>query len=616
MNPALVVLMFIAAVKVGRCSDVIDEEWKALEKTPTTGLLNVFDINEQGGFMILHSDKVDIVSRSSLVVHIVNTTEILELLNNFKINVDRLDRGHKELLLNELKNLRHKVKTIIPNASREKRGLMNFVGDVSSWLFGTLTENDKQNIEKSLKRIDSNTHNAIKTINEQVIINSKFNETIYQLKNIIKSDREKLASKIDSIERSSMSNNLYYDQLFAIQTLKARIEHLQDNIVSAKYGILHPNILTDEEIQEFKIDFVKIQHIKLGVTKFQDNLLLFAIKIPNEYIKVQLKIIIPIPNSQKKEIDSPIETIFEYNEIVYKYEPMKSLNELRRTNHCIYRKNCQMTKLNTTEVLGIDDQTIIVKNANYVNINQSCDERKLLIKNNALIHFNGCQIKVLDYYFSNVEQKFKERFFYPTRGNYENFTDKITFDDIIIDNAENIEKIKELQDNGWINYGIDISLAIISYLRNPGLTQDKDYDGAVSEGGGIVQQPEGPAEREYLDGGESIPIIKEGRAPENSKGAISKEQNLKEVAKQRDDIVSDEEFICFDSAQGSVKPNHDTERLCDNYDRKSDFRGEYSLRGARNDHSRARGYQHYDGIENGSYGLWSKLRNIVSDCIF
>ncbi|CAD7089015.1 unnamed protein product [Hermetia illucens] len=451
MNLAVIVSTFIVGGNAGHCSDVI-EEWKAfniftaitailmIPITPTTGLLNVFDINEQGGFMILHSDKIDIVSRYSLVVHIVDTTEILELLNNFEINVDRLDRGHKELLLNELKHLRHKVNTIIPGVSRQKRGVMNFFGHAQKWLFGTLTEDDKGQLTKFLETTKTNSDNAIKAINEQVIINSEFRKKIIELKKLVLLDRIKLTSKIDSIESSSESSSLYYDQLFKIQALKARIEHLQNTIVSAKYGILHPNILTDEEIQEFKIDFVKIQHIKLGVTKFQDNLLLFVIKIPSEYIKVQSKMIIPIPNYERKEIDSPIETIFEYNEIVYRYEPMKPLNELKETNHCIYKKNCKMTKLNTTKVLGIDDQTVIVKNGNFVNISQNCDARKLLIENNALMQFSGCEIKILDYYFSN---------------------DKITFDDIIIENTNNIHNIEELQFYLKMNYGIDIVLILI-----------------------------------------------------------------------------------------------------------------------------------------------------------
>lgn len=98
-----------------------------------------------------------------------------------------------------------------------------------------------------------------------------------------------------------MENNVYYDQLFKVKILKDKIEHIQDNIASAIPGIIH---LTDEEIQKFQIDFIKLQYIKVGLTKFLDTLIVFSIKILKEYINVQLKMIIPIQNQQRKEIKS------------------------------------------------------------------------------------------------------------------------------------------------------------------------------------------------------------------------------------------------------------------------------------------------------------------------
>lgn len=52
------------------------------------------------------------------------------------------------------------------------------------------------------------------------------------------------------------------------------------------------------------IDFIKLQYIKLGLAIFSDNMIVFAIKISNEYINVQLKMTIPTPSQHQKDIES------------------------------------------------------------------------------------------------------------------------------------------------------------------------------------------------------------------------------------------------------------------------------------------------------------------------
>lgn len=46
---------------------------------------------------------------------------------------------------------------------------------------------------------------------------------------------------------SSTEEALYSEQLFRLQILQEKVNHIQDNVASARHGILNPNILTDEE---------------------------------------------------------------------------------------------------------------------------------------------------------------------------------------------------------------------------------------------------------------------------------------------------------------------------------------------------------------------------------
>jgi len=120
-------------------------------------------------------------------------------------------------------------------------------------------------------------------LNKQIYINTYFNDTIKYIEKIVKSDREAIERQLNAIskfENNRYQENLYYDQQIKIQLIKNKIEHLQDNVASAIYNILHPSILTDHEIKKYNIDFNKLNHIKLATAMFRNNLLVFAIEIP------------------------------------------------------------------------------------------------------------------------------------------------------------------------------------------------------------------------------------------------------------------------------------------------------------------------------------------------
>lgn len=71
-------------------------------------------------------------------------------------------------------------------------------------------------------------------------------------------------------------------------------------------------------------------------------------------------------------------------------------------------------------------------------------------------------MKILDNQFSNVIKIFEERLYYSKNLNMsKNFTDKITFEDIVIENENNISKLEELRFYKNISYGINTCTIII-----------------------------------------------------------------------------------------------------------------------------------------------------------
>lgn len=221
-------------------------------------LLNAQAINEQEGFVKLKLGDVTITNETDIILHLINPTEIIELVKNVSSNSAYLESEHRILLNEEVESILHKIRTLMPMNNRKKRGLINIVGTAQKWLFGTMDDEDRQMITQHVDEIRQNNRNAINVINKQVKINDYFNNTFQILKETIINDREtilKQVSSIQKIERRLILKQIYFDQLFKLKYINARVEHIQENIVSARNNILHPSILTNEEIETYKIDF-------------------------------------------------------------------------------------------------------------------------------------------------------------------------------------------------------------------------------------------------------------------------------------------------------------------------------------------------------------------------
>lgn len=102
-----------------------------LTMTPTIGYLTVHEINEQANYVEIKLANAYVVTKTDITIYIINTQNILNVINKFSTNVDSLDNRLENLLLTELKHLTYKVKTIMPRqtppTNRQKRRLINLI---------------------------------------------------------------------------------------------------------------------------------------------------------------------------------------------------------------------------------------------------------------------------------------------------------------------------------------------------------------------------------------------------------------------------------------------------------------------------------------------------------
>ena len=90
-----------------------------------------------------------------------------------------------------------------------------------------------------------------------------------------------------------------------------------------------------------------------------------------------------------------------------------SVKELKLSNYCIYQDKCKVKYSNETQIDVIDDETLLIKNAYNLSLNQNCDARNIVLSKNYLITFSNCSIQINNEIFSNKKEILHERYFYP-----------------------------------------------------------------------------------------------------------------------------------------------------------------------------------------------------------
>lgn len=432
----------------------------------TNQTLIVENIDGTLGYTQIKLGETDIVLNYDTLLHIINLPEIENIINQIEQNVliMKLSTDKTIILENEIKKLKSKLKTIIPH--RHRRAPFNFIGTIQKWLYGTMDNQDREEISGHLNTIDINNHNIIGNTNQQVKINKNFNETFVQIKNIIEGDRKILQEKINDI--NNFNNRLFSDIQYIDYTLKIKIlldsiQSIQDNIASSRSGILHSNILTIEEIEEYQIDLIKLKNIKLATLVDNNSNIIFIIMIPKETIKLDLLLITAITNNKNQELILQTEKIIKFKNTTYIYNENRDIKNQVTLNNCLTKKNCMKKFNNESEIIEIDQGIVLAKNQKYANLTSNCDQRNIVLSGNYLLNFHNCTIKINQYTMYNNEKEFRQRFI--ITNDFKDLNDldsKISFEEIILKQEKNTEEIKEAKFNKALVYtGISISTVMI-----------------------------------------------------------------------------------------------------------------------------------------------------------
>ena len=403
-------------------------------------------MDSKQGYAEIHTGEVEIVTGFDYIVHKINPKSLQDILETIKSERIKPYCSLDAILNKEISDIEGILHSIRPD--RTKRSLFDGVGTALKWVFGTLDVHDRQNIQAHFAVEDKNMHAVVEGINQQIHVNNNFNESIANLKNFLMSDRQEIRNQLGHISQLNVRivrEELATRQLLKLQLLKQQAQHIQDNVVAARTGIPRPGILTRDEIEKFDINFEKLRNMGLGMATYMDDILVFIVKIPTRTSKMYKRMLLPVPTSLGEQVNEEIETVVEHEGRTYTFEAGKSIFELKHSRNCIVSRKCELVRNLDEEIIEIEENIIIMINANKIQVSSTCDDRKWNATGHLFLSFQNCSIQIGHLLFTNRITEYIQKYVLPKESEIIGTTSIPNFQDIVLRQEASVKEIKELK---------------------------------------------------------------------------------------------------------------------------------------------------------------------------
>lgn len=428
------------------------------------------DLTIGSGFSVIKLGEKHLVEEYCSIVHLFNITKYEKYIGDLDSNVTELN---DEFLRHKIQHLRTSLKSLTPH--RQKRGLINLFGTGMKYLYGTMDDEDRKEIEKTLQRIETNTHNVIEQSNSQIEINQHFDEQLAKLSNLYKLETKKNYLEYTNVNNEKIDEKHESQRThlnFQITELERIIDKVEGIILISRLGLLSQNILTDEEVIKYNITFEKLQNIKMTIATKNRNILLI-IQIPELTQELYDSLYIqPIPNNNNLELrqnenryiskDNKLyfETNFKNNLTILKDNCIANvLNDKKMV--CDYQKNPMVS------IIEVGSDLIFALNMENVTVNQSCNNIPIILTGHFLIKIDSCKINIFDKWYDR--KVYQNNVIIPSFSKQIeiNFKENLSLDDLTyqhIKNTKFIKEVKETQNNVNITFYIILTLITILIL--------------------------------------------------------------------------------------------------------------------------------------------------------
>jgi hypothetical protein len=258
--------------------------------TKSTGNLgyNVEKFEESPGLYYVNKGIVNLYTTTwNTIVYVDLNAEDLEVntLDSYINHVDRLCNSvevknwtgcsqFREATADRFRHLRTSeglLKEIVGKENREvrqRRGFMNFIGEISKVLFGTLDDNDAEYYDEQIRKFEANSDDTTDLLKQQVYVLKTtlgaFNETLRDIKHndkLMKKGLSDIQNYLDTLTSETAKKLSIFEAKFMIEKhitqvnnaltiLQRNMDLLLDSVVHAQTGGIQPQIVPPQLLLE------------------------------------------------------------------------------------------------------------------------------------------------------------------------------------------------------------------------------------------------------------------------------------------------------------------------------------------------------------------------------
>lgn len=332
--------------------------------------IQINNLDTDHGYLIFSDKPLELPTEFEHHCLRINITEIDKANNLFRKHLSNYTKSpHLKYLYGKLQRQLNGL--TLHGESRQKRGLINAVGSMFKFLFGTLDDDDRVKFQGQLENMGKNSIQ------------------LHEMNNVINQINE-------NMEKMERNRNMYDSFTYELMQFIEYVEDVEMGMQLSRLGLFNPKWLNYD-----KLDNVNNRNILLVKTStwinHQDNIILIISHIPINFKTFNTLKIIPYPDHNGYQLDYTSTTsYFELDNKIYTRENIQIDDEciskilLHTTPICNFEH-----VVNTESIMYVEPNVIVTWNLSTTFVKQNCQSNTdLSIQGNKIIRISDCELQI------------------------------------------------------------------------------------------------------------------------------------------------------------------------------------------------------------------------------
>ncbi|XP_055600008.1 uncharacterized protein LOC129749146 [Uranotaenia lowii] len=398
--------------------------------------IQINDITNNAGALILNRGEGKIIAGYDRLLHIIDFKQFeisISIMENIIGQTKNASSELSQIIDMKFREIKFLFGTLNPKAKRNKRSI-DILGSSIKYITGNLDAEDLKIINSDLNQIRNKGNVLVKQNNQQIKINSKFENRLNLINTEIRNHQNTI-NKVLENDNYLISENQKISIIFQLDTFLENLKSIEYAILLSKVNIISKLILTPNEIEviinEVKDQGIDIQHLSdinnllTTTTIYTESSVIICVNIPKFQPTTYQKFVIeplPIFNHSVKVMYNKVFT--NQDEILAIKSECRESNKVticeRRQLVDISNSHCEAPLLKgrqgqcpssekptSTETRVIAPGTLLVITINQkIAINSTCGIPARTLTGIHFITFHNCSIYIKNELFENYELKF------------------------------------------------------------------------------------------------------------------------------------------------------------------------------------------------------------------